>query len=48
MNATITAYGQAQYFTRSQLTDWAIYFALTTGQGAACLANIYILGIELI
>jgi hypothetical protein len=47
MNATLTAYAQAQYFTRTQLANWAVYFALTTAQGVNCIANIYLLGIEL-
>lgn len=47
MNATLTAYGQAQYFSRAQITNWAIYFNLTTAQGSAATANIYLLGIEL-
>ena len=47
MNATIAAYGLAQRFSRTQLPDWAVYFSLTTPQGAAATADIYLLGIEL-
>lgn len=47
MNATLTAYAQAQYFSRSQLTNWAIYLSLTTPQGADITANVYVTGIEL-
>lgn len=47
MNTTITAYGLANRLTRSQLVDWAIYFSLTTPQGLAATADIYLLGIEL-
>lgn len=47
MNATLTAYAQAQYFSRNQLADWALYFSLTTPQGAAAVASIFLLGIEL-
>lgn len=48
MNPTLTAYAQANMFTRSQLEDWAIYFSLTTAQGVAATGNIYLLGIELL
>jgi len=44
MNATLTAYAQAQFFSRTQLADWAIYLSLTTPQGSDALANIYLLG----
>lgn len=44
MNATLTAYAQAQFFSRTQLPDWALYFSLTTAQGATALANIYAIG----
>jgi hypothetical protein len=44
---TLTAYAQAQRFSRNQLPDWAIYFSLTTPQGVEAFADIYLLGIEL-
>lgn len=47
MKPTITAYGQAQYFSRVQLANWALYFNLTTAQGTAANANIYVVGVEL-
>ena len=47
LNATLTAYANAQLFSRVQLLDWAIYLALTTPQGVAATANVYLLGIEL-
>ncbi|MDE2100318.1 MAG: hypothetical protein KGL39_23910 [Patescibacteria group bacterium] len=47
MNATLSSYGSTNRFTRTQLPDWSIYFALTTAQGTACTADIYLLGIQL-
>lgn len=47
MNATLTAYAQAQMFSRFQLVDWTVYFSLTTALGADATADIYVLGIEL-
>lgn len=47
LNATLTAYAQAQYFTRTQLTNWAIYLNLTTPQGSVATANVYLLGVQL-
>lgn len=47
MNATLTAYANAQRFSRSQLPDWAIYLSLTTPQGLPLTADIYLVGIEL-
>ena len=47
MNTTLTAYAQAQNFSRTQLEDWAIYLSLTTAQGVAATADVYLLGIEL-
>lgn len=45
--ATLASYGSTTKFDRNILTDWAIYFALTTAQGAAATADIYIQGIDL-
>ncbi len=47
LNATLSSYAQAQRFSRTQLPDWAIYLALTTPQGAAATADVYIKGVEL-
>lgn len=47
LNATLTSYAQQQRFSRTQFIDWAIYLSLTTAQGIAATADIYILGIEL-
>lgn len=47
MNATLSAYAQAQRFSRTQLVDWSVYFSLTTPQGSVAYADIYLLGIEL-
>jgi hypothetical protein len=47
LNATLTAYAQAQYFTRTQLANWAIYLNLTTPQGSVATANVYLLGVQL-
>ena len=44
---TLTSYAQTAYFSRSQLADWAIYFSLTTAQGAAATASIFVTGIPL-
>ena len=48
MNPTLTSYAQTNRFSRTQLADWAIYFALTIAQGADCTADIYLLGNELL
>lgn len=45
--ATLASYGSTTLFDRNILTDWAIYFALTTPQGAAATADIYIQGIDM-
>lgn len=47
LNATLTAYANAQRFSRTQLPDWAIYLSLTTPQGGAATADVYVIGIEL-
>lgn len=47
MQATLASFGSGTRFSRSNLPDWAIYFALTTPQGAAANADIYLIGIDL-
>ena len=47
MEATLASFGSTSYFTRSILEDWAIYFSLTTGQGANAYADIYLIGNDL-
>ena len=47
LSATLAAFGSGTAFGTSDLTAWSIYFALTTPQGAAATADIYICGIPL-
>lgn len=47
LNATLSSYGSQQRFSRFQIPTWGIYFSLTTAQGIAATADIYIMGIEL-
>ena len=47
LSTTLTSYAQTAYFSRTQLADWAIYFSLTTAQGAAATASIFLVGIPL-
>ncbi len=47
MQATLTTFGQTALFTRDNLPDWSIYFALTTGQPQSTTASIYAIGIDL-
>jgi hypothetical protein len=47
LSATLAAFGSGNAFSASNLTAWSIYFALTTPQGAAATADIYICGIPL-
>lgn len=47
LNPTLTSYGSTTAFTSSILTSNSIYFALTTAQGAAATADIYLCGIIL-
>lgn len=47
LQVTLASYGSTTRFTRANLLDWAIYFALTTPQGAAANADIYLIGIDL-
>lgn len=45
--ATLAGSAASTRFTRTNLPDWAIYFSLTTPQGAAATADIYVTGIDL-
>lgn len=47
LNPTLTTYANTTALTASILTAFSIYFALTTAQGAACTADIYLFGIIL-
>lgn len=47
LQATLASFGSTTRFSRTNLPDWAIYFALTTPQGAAATADIYLIGIDL-
>lgn len=47
MQPTLTAFALSALFTRANLPDWAIYFALTTGQALPTTASIYAIGIDL-
>ena len=47
MQATLASFAQTARFSRRNLTDWSIYFSLTTPQGGAALADIYLIGIDL-
>ena len=48
LQATLASFATANAFSASNLTAWSIYFALTTPQGAAATADIYICGIPLL
>ena len=45
--ATLTAFATGNQFTRDILPDWAVYLSLTTEQGVAATADVYLLGVEL-
>lgn len=47
VNPTLASYGSGTVFTSSILTSFSVYFALTTPQGAAATADIYLCGIVL-
>jgi len=47
LNCTVVAGALATYYTRSNVPDWAIYFSLTTPQGATATADIHLLGVDL-
>lgn len=48
LNATLASYGSTTRFDSSIITPtWALYFSLTTGQGAAATADVYLVGIDL-
>lgn len=44
---TLAAAVPTTRYSVANLTDWVIYFSLTTAQGAAATADIYIIGIDL-
>lgn len=47
LNATLASYGSTTRFDSSNVPDWAIYLSLTTGQGVAATADVYLVGIDL-
>lgn len=47
LNPTLTTYANTTALTASILTAFSIYFALSTAQGAACTADIYLFGLIL-
>jgi len=46
LNATLAAYASSR-FSNVNLALWTIYFSLTTAQGAAAVADIYLIGLDL-
>lgn len=47
LNPTLTSYANTKALTSAILTSFSIYFALTTAQGAAATADIYLFGVIL-
>lgn len=47
LQATLSSFAQSARFSRDNLPDWAIYLSLTTPEGVAALADVYLLGIDL-
>lgn len=47
LSATFAAGVSTTRYSIANLPDWMIYFSLTTAQGAAAAADIYLLGIDL-
>lgn len=47
VNTTFAGTAITTRFTRSNLPDWKIYLSLTTSQGAAASADVYIVGTPL-
>lgn len=47
LSCTLAAAVATTRYSRANLTDWAIYFALTTAQGIAATGDIYAIGIDL-
>ena len=47
LQATLASYGTTTRFSAVNVPDAAIYFSLTTAQGAAATADIYIVGLDL-
>lgn len=47
LSCTLTGSVATTRYSISNLPDWKVYFALTTAQGTAATADIYLLGIDL-
>ncbi len=47
LNPTLTSFANTTALTSSNLTAFSIYFALSVAQGAACTADVYLLGLVL-
>lgn len=47
LNPTLTSYANTTALTAAILTSFSIYLSLTTGQGSACTADVYLFGIIL-
>lgn len=47
LNATLASYGSGTRFSASNVPDWAVYLSLTTGNGNAATADVYVVGIDL-
>lgn len=47
LSCTLAAAVATTRYSRDNLTDWEIYFSLTTAQGITATADIYIVGIDL-
>ena len=47
LSATLAGTAGSTRFSRTELADWAIYLSLTTAQGAAATADVYLIGIDL-
>ena len=47
LSCTLAGAVATTLYTRANLPDWSVYFSLTTPQGAAANANIFLLGMDL-
>ena len=47
LSCTLAAAVATTRYSRTNLADWAIYLSLTTGQGQASTADVYVIGIDL-
>lgn len=47
LNPTLTSYANTHALDSTLLTSFSIYFALSVAQGAACTADIYLMGLVL-